>query len=66
VYELSYFDEKKISTFFGKNQKDKGIRKLDPYEQKLTKNVSHLNMTIHTPIDSPCQVDKKCAVSNLF
>jgi hypothetical protein len=23
-------------------------------------------MTIHAPIESPCQVDKKCAFSKLF
>jgi UDP-3-O-[3-hydroxymyristoyl] glucosamine N-acyltransferase len=27
----------------------------------------HPNITIHTPIDSPCRVDKKCVVfKNIF
>jgi hypothetical protein len=30
--------------------------------QKLAKIFSDLNMTIHTPIESPCRVDKKHVV----
>jgi hypothetical protein len=41
---------KKYRLFFGKGP--------PLYGQKLTKNFSQPNMTIHTPIESPCRVDK--------
>jgi hypothetical protein len=36
------------------------------YEKKRIKNFSHQFMTIQTPIESPCRVDKKYALSNFF
>ena len=48
---------KKISIFFGKGP---------PLCRKLTKIFIHPNMTIHTPLDSPCRVYKKLVVFGKF
>jgi len=34
--------------------------------KKREKNFSHQYMTIHTPIESPCRVDKKYAVFKII
>ena len=41
--------------------------RVPPYDKKKEKNFfSHQYMTIHTPIESPCRVDKKYAVLKKF
>jgi hypothetical protein len=37
-----------------------------PLWTKMSQNFSHPDITIHTPIESPCRVDKKYAVSKFF
>jgi hypothetical protein len=47
VYELSLLKKLFFFAFFG----------LDPILcEKLTKIFSHLNVIIHTPFESPCQI----------
>jgi len=58
VYELSYLDAKKNFEFF--------LVRVPPYVEKLTKIFFYPNMTIHTPLDSPCRVYKKSVVFGKF
>jgi hypothetical protein len=53
VYKLLCLDEKKFSSNFT-------IRVT--LTEKNSNFFFHPNITIYTPFDSPCRVDKKCAV----
>ena len=57
MYELSYPVEKIFWSILN--------QRVDPY-QKKRKLLSQPDKTIHTPIESPCRVDKKYAVLKKF
>jgi hypothetical protein len=53
--------KKKVQNFFIFNGKG------PPYDKKKEKKFfSHQYMTIHTPIESPCRVDKKYSVFKII
>ena len=57
MYKLSYLAEKNVRLFL--------VRVL-PYSENRVKFFSHLQMTIYTPIDSPCRVKSKYVVFKFF